>query len=508
VPTRLQRSRSFLALASVVGLLLTPALHASDQDPVIVHEWGTFTSLQDEDGNALGGINVDDEPVPNFVCTDGGHEVQPQHQDEGRTFGLPPYWIQKSLPANDPEVTMRLETPVLYIYPPKGEPAKSVPPLTVHVDFHGGILSEFFPLATFDGLVTVPGTSMHQGALTSETTTSLTWSGIRLGSTRKPPATTDHVWTIPRETSAPVLELDTPWTDYQGTRHHDVTAEHFLFYRGVGQIDSPVQLSYHSGGGVGMTHSLLSSQALFDGFDKGWMAEIRPNGTCAFNSITSAGVATVGGMIESFTPHLSTSFKDADFTAANLARLKASMQEELVREGLFTDEASALLRTWELSYFKSPGLRFFYTLPRSWTDAVLPLKVTGAPAKITRVMIGRIELISDTEKAALARLPAGPVPNLEKVKEEASEALDKGNYTAQEKLAFYRGDRPLSDLDIAIPPRVQDYLDLGRFRDVLVLREQKERPSAVLAQFIRENYLGGTPSREDAPKPVGSTASN
>src|SRR5438445_12533848 len=35
--------------------------------PLIVHEWGTFTSLQDESGRAIGGINSDDEPVPKFV---------------------------------------------------------------------------------------------------------------------------------------------------------------------------------------------------------------------------------------------------------------------------------------------------------------------------------------------------------------------------------------------------------------------------------------------------------
>lgn len=34
---------------------------------LVVHEWGTFTSLQDETGRAIGGINSDDEPVPRFV---------------------------------------------------------------------------------------------------------------------------------------------------------------------------------------------------------------------------------------------------------------------------------------------------------------------------------------------------------------------------------------------------------------------------------------------------------
>jgi hypothetical protein len=36
---------------------------------LVVHEWGTFTSLQDERGDALAGINIDDEPLPDFVQT-------------------------------------------------------------------------------------------------------------------------------------------------------------------------------------------------------------------------------------------------------------------------------------------------------------------------------------------------------------------------------------------------------------------------------------------------------
>jgi len=40
---------------------------ATAGDRLIVHEWGTFTSLQNEQGNELPGINTDDEPVPQFV---------------------------------------------------------------------------------------------------------------------------------------------------------------------------------------------------------------------------------------------------------------------------------------------------------------------------------------------------------------------------------------------------------------------------------------------------------
>ena len=75
---------------------------------------------------------------------------------------------------------MRLETPVLYIYPPKGTPATSVPPLDVQVDFHGGMLSQFYPIAQSE--MSFKGVSN----LTSHSTSSLTWKGVRLGSTGKP----------------------------------------------------------------------------------------------------------------------------------------------------------------------------------------------------------------------------------------------------------------------------------------------------------------------------------
>jgi len=56
----------------VIALLCAIAPLARGANNLIVHEWGTFTSLQDENGNAIGGINTNDEPVPNFV-----HNIAP-----------------------------------------------------------------------------------------------------------------------------------------------------------------------------------------------------------------------------------------------------------------------------------------------------------------------------------------------------------------------------------------------------------------------------------------------
>jgi hypothetical protein len=69
----------------------------------------------------------------------------------------------------------------------------------------------------------------------------------------------------------------------------------------------------------------------------------------------------------------------------------------LVRDGLYPDEAEAMLNTWEASYFKSPGLRAFYIVPKTWTQSILQMTVS-ADALITRVMIGRIELITPDQR--------------------------------------------------------------------------------------------------------------
>ena len=60
------RRRTFAAAFLCAGLIPLAAL-AANNNKLVVHEWGTFTSLEDDRGQQLGGINIDDEPVPSFV---------------------------------------------------------------------------------------------------------------------------------------------------------------------------------------------------------------------------------------------------------------------------------------------------------------------------------------------------------------------------------------------------------------------------------------------------------
>jgi hypothetical protein len=172
-------------------------------------------------------------------------------------------------------------------------------------------------------------------------------------------------------------------------------------------------------------------------------------------------------------------FEPADFRAENRTRLEAAMHTALVADGLFADEATALLSTWQKSYFASPGLRVFYLVPRVWTDYYLPLSLSTS-ADVERVMIGRLELISDEQRALLSRL-ADTAPSDGSWVERIPES------PARER--FLAGRTDCGDLGVKIPADYQMYLDLGRFRNALVAHEERIRPSPSLTKFINTYEL-------------------
>ena len=64
-----RREAMAAGLALVPGALAAPFGSAQDKQESNtwkIHEWGTFTALQDETGKPLGWINTEDEPVPPF----------------------------------------------------------------------------------------------------------------------------------------------------------------------------------------------------------------------------------------------------------------------------------------------------------------------------------------------------------------------------------------------------------------------------------------------------------
>jgi hypothetical protein len=61
--------------------------------------------------------------------------------------------------------------------------------------------------------------------------------------------------------------------------------------------------------------------------------------------------------------------------------------------------------------------------------------------------------------------------------------------TSAENRAVFEGRKPLGALRIPIPKTYALYLGLGRFRDALLLDEQKNHPAKSLETFIRCYHL-------------------
>jgi hypothetical protein len=134
---------------------------------------------------------------------------------------------------------------------------------------------------------------------------------------------------------------------------------------------------------------------------------------------------------------------------------------------MFPDEADALFNTWELSYFKSAGLRLFFMVTRAWTDWYLPLDIS-VPCDIKRAMVGRLELVTPEQRVLLKKLARAPIPT-----------KPWAYYEMNGNRAVMRGAMP------------QPYRDLGRFRNALLLDEYQAHPNPSLDAFIRLNGLQG-----------------
>jgi hypothetical protein len=73
--------------------------------------------------------------------------------------------------------------------------------------------------------------------------------------------------------------------------------------------------------------------------------------------------------------------------------LGGDLEGVLVDQGLYPDEAHAMVETWRDSWFEE-GSRLIYIVPRGFIDNVLPLTINPAPAQIVRVFVGRLEIVT------------------------------------------------------------------------------------------------------------------
>ena len=359
------------------SFLLLGSAHAAD---LVVHEWGTITTIHAADGTPAGGLNSIDEAdvLPDFV-----HRYEPEttRQKPERILGKLP-----NIPGR-PDVTMRLETPVIYFHPPPNKPFNA--PIDITVRFRGGVINEFYPDAAAsvaldvqriqskvdDGVIT----EWNGDVLNNFVVGSLRWKGLRLHDTVVAPLTRSEVWLAPREVnSVSVFSPDAG------------EGEQYLFYRGVAHLDALLSTKTTRGSVELLTPANLSwlEPAAVVVVPNIWLADVRADGVVAFRAQPAITLKkeNAGKRLAQVKR-----FSGGDYTDAGAAQLRGALKKALIAQGLFADEAEAMLNTWKASYFQKPGLRVFYIVPREWTDYFLPLEFS-VPVRVTRVIVGRIDL--------------------------------------------------------------------------------------------------------------------
>ena len=444
-----------LSVAAIAGLLLTAAtgLSRDANDRLVVHEWGTFTVLLDAKGDPIQGVNVNEESLPDFVYRLAS-DLAPESSQLAPALGGERYSTFQPVPPGGPGrskglarayrlAIMRMETPIIYFYPPGGREMT----VDVSVKFRRGWLSEWYPEAANKS----PG---YPGALGSGDPGSLTWENLRIGAETDIPATDEHVWLAPRRVNSARVK-----TANKGQ------GEQYLFYRGVAQLQSPIRVVTPPGKTILELHGNLESEITGEHVvEHLWLADIRPDGKVAYRALDPVVLSSDNKGRLATTAN---AFPEEAYAAANMPRLRKSMHRAITSAGLYRDEATAMLNTWELSYFKSSGMRLFYVLPEAWTDHQLPLEISK-PAEVKRIMIGRVELVTSEQEQALAAIAAGPVSKPDWLKSGLGELPEK------ERAALFNdiktGAKSLARLDhLDVPADYRAYLRLGRFRDAIVL---------------------------------------
>ena len=372
------RHATSLGLATV-GAIALAASPAPCQAPLLVHEWGTITTRHAPDGTPQGRLNhvAVTDTLPKFVYT---FEPAATSKDPERSLA------KTALVAGRPDVTMRLETPVIYFHQPRGAPP--IAPFDVSVRFRGGIVNEFFPnaeasaapdaeTATSSSLWRVLPAAWSGVRLDDQVVGRLLWHGVTLHDSARFAPTSRHVWLAPRQVHASAV------TTVSGE------SEQYLFYRGVAHLDALLQTRL-----VGGELRLAAPRELRWLHEPKmtiadlWLVDIREDGAIAFRE---NGPITIEQAAPSRELQRLALFGSRDFGAGKLGALRQSMKRALVAAGLYDDEAEALLETWRGSYFTTPGLRVFYVVPNEWLSHFLPLRIS-TPNELTRVIVGRIDL--------------------------------------------------------------------------------------------------------------------
>jgi hypothetical protein len=265
--------------------------------------------------------------------------------------------------------TIRMETPVLYFYSPRDAT------VSVKVEFSKGVITEWYPhAARVQPSGVLRSTSLSQ----LRTDGSITWSGVAVspnlsGEFRREDRPNRYY--AARETSSAPLRVKTTVGDQQ---------EKFLFYRGVSLASLPLSARQSADG-----------ELLVKGLDG--------NEIPAVILFERRGERVGYRLVRALTDE---TLLDPPVLTGSLDSLCGDLQGILVDQGLYSDEARAMVETWHDSWFEE-GSRLIYIVPRGFVDKILPLSINPTPAQVIRVFVGRLEIVTPaTARAVQAALAA------------------------------------------------------------------------------------------------------
>lgn len=353
--------------------LATPTAFASD---LIAHEWGTFTSVVNKDGQMIQGLHHEEEALPNFVYdlsrvertltpTDnvinlGDFGVDTSmfgNTGGGRprgggpvTRGFTPASMDlMPVPTFTERITQKMETPVIYFY------SKKEMDVSVRVDFPKGVISQWFPKVSSVN----PSEEAKNGygvwdvkVLKKKTAALLATSG-------------NSIWNPSRETSANIIKVDEE-------------LEKLIFYRGLGDFDTPLSVIESNGKVTIINNSAQTIKGL-----------TLLNHRIGINEYTH--IKEIGPFTKLTVESSHNRFKTYE---EYLASAKKTIVKDLVASGLYQDESLAMVNTWKSGYFQTKGLRLLYVLPIQWTEELLPMKMKPTPKELVRTLVGRVEILT------------------------------------------------------------------------------------------------------------------
>ncbi|MBI3819334.1 MAG: hypothetical protein HY286_11625 [Planctomycetes bacterium] len=346
----IRTTTSLIILFVAAGAAFALADDARRDSHYTVHEWGTFTSLAGSNGRQIVGITHDDEPLPKFVY----HYDQQEKGFEG--------------------VSIKMETPVIYFY------SKTDRTVNVEVDFPKGVLTQWYPHIRMLAPAAGPAAPELKNG-------KLGWGEIYIfppdaALDKLPKTGPKEIWNFARATDANVVRVCGPRSMKTDNLKEDPSEhEKFLFYRGLGNFELPLFANINDSGVVTVTNR--GKDAL-----EGTIYLRVEDGRIYIND---AGAVPGGDTIN----------MPVEFPESTVAVAMDAVAKRLVAAGLFEKEARAMVNTWKHSYFETPGFRILYIVPRALTDQILPLKLDPAPEQLTRVLVGRYDILTpQSEKKA------------------------------------------------------------------------------------------------------------